>query len=196
MYKIILAASLAVVFVSCKNNSESNEGKQVEGVTKPEPFYPFPQYLKEQVAYVDSMPLAVQMVVAVDGKTVDSGFIKKDDFKNRVTPFFAIDPNDEKWKEKYEENSFQDLTLNTITFSISTKDPDIELQQADVLLNPENKKVKDVMLKRNIVNADSSIMQNVLWVHNMKCQVSESISTSKGHNYTKVTNYIWDRPIN
>jgi len=141
------------------------------------------------------MPLAVEKIVKLNGVTIDSNYIDKAAFKAAIATFISIDPNTIELRSRYKEISFQDLTIPALTFSITSKDATLPLQQADILLNPDTKKVKHVVL--NIITAlgDSTVTKRILWDHNMKCQIMESIEHSSGKQYTRITQYIWDKPF-
>jgi hypothetical protein len=189
--KQLLTGLLILGFFACKSDDEASKSKE----EKVSVFYPFPQYLQEQVAYIDSMPLAIEYLRSVDGKRVDSTFFDKAEFGKLVAGWLEDDPNKSSLKNAFKEQSFQDLTLNTLTFTITSNSEKTRLQQADILLQPETKKVKNVILKRQWTGGDSTVTQTVFWVHNMKCQVSEEISFNSGRSYTQVKDFVWDRPI-
>lgn len=180
-------------FVSCGNNQDTNAGHV--GSDSTTNFYPFPQYLTDELAYIDSMPLAIERVVKIDGITTDSGYIAKDQFRLQMAPFLTIDPNEKSMKGKYSETSFHDLSLKAITFSISSTKPDLPLQQADILLNDETRQVKNVVIKMKVTAGDSTIDQRLLWHHHVKCLLAEMIQPANGAAYTRSTSYQWDVPL-
>ncbi|MCU0395440.1 MAG: hypothetical protein MUF29_06000 [Chitinophagaceae bacterium] len=154
--------------------------------------YPFPQYLQGQISYVDSMPLPIWRIEKMEGRLIDSSLVSKEAFKAAVLPFTQPDPNSLALKGKYQETSFQDLSLEAITFSITSTDPDLELQQADILIHPETQRVKHVMQKRIRQEADSTVVQQLLWIHNLRCQISEIIQKADGKQYVRSISYVWD----
>jgi hypothetical protein len=176
---------------ACRPAGQSAIGSAADTLA---PLYPFPQYLTDQISYVDSMPLGIERVVKLNGRTIDSGYIDKAAFKAAVAPFAAIDPNLASLRPFYTETSFNDLTLGTITFSISCTDSNALLQKADVLLHADTKKVKYVLLEMTEANDDSVLYRRVNWVHNMRCQVAETIH-KKDSSYDRLTVYIWDKPL-
>lgn len=183
---LIIIAALAGVISSCKTSDKD---------TAEQPFFPFPQYLEGQLAYLDTLPLAIEKTVKVNGITVDSVFLSKQLFRQEVSPWMEKDPNSEEMKPHFQETSFRDLTLNTITFSITAKDTVPALRQADILLEPESMKVKTLMLNFNFLRGDSSITRNIFWENNRKCQVAEEIAVPGKQPLLRVTRYVWDQPL-
>jgi hypothetical protein len=187
-----LLITTSLFLIGCQQNQSKVAAEQN---TNDSNFYPFPQYIMDEISYVDSMPLAIERVVKINGITTDSGFIDKQAFKKEMEPFIAIDPNTSANKASFTETSFNDLSLNAITFSITSQNEDMALQQADILLNAETRQVKNVILKYQYATADSSVQQHLLWKHHMKCQLSELIQHKNGAQYTRTTQYQWDAPL-
>lgn len=190
-----------VLFWACKNN----QGKQDESyvftppaddtVDPKTPFYPYTDYIRSQMAYVDTTPLGIEKKVEINGKPVDSAFITKEVFREMAKTFIEIDPNDPAIKPDYRETSFKDLSINRITFSIETKNSKLPLQQADILLNADNQQVKNVLLRKQLNSPDSSVLQHLVWVDKMHFQISEIITRKDKTEYTRVTRVVWDKPL-
>jgi hypothetical protein len=203
MFKPILylLPALALVFFSCSGNGGEPEPEYVftppaeDSVDPDIPFYPYLDYLHNQIAYVDTIPVGIEKRVEINGKLTDSGFISKDSFKVLSNVFLEIDPNNPALKPNYTENSFTDLTINRITFSLSTKNGNLPLQTADILLNADNQQVKNVLLKKQLISPDSSVLQHLVWVDKMHFQISETITRKDHSSYTRVTRVVWDKPL-
>jgi hypothetical protein len=195
MIRFLCIVCLTVIMASCQTTPPKEEPLNNDSKDSVAPFYPFPQYLQDQISYVDTTPFAIIRIVKKDGITIDSGLVEKPAFKEATLPFASIDPNSNALKDKYEESSFQDLSLEAITFMIVARDTTLPLQEATVLLHPETKRVKRVMQKKVISAADSTITQQLLWIHNQRCQIAEIISKKDGTQYTRSISYVWDEPM-
>jgi hypothetical protein len=203
MFKPIfyLIPVLAMVFYGCSGNNGQQEKEYVftppaeDSVDPNIPFYPFLDYLNNQITYVDTTPFGIEKRTDINGRSNDSGFISKDSFKVLAKAFLQIDPNDAALKPNYTENSFTDLTTNRITFSISTKNAALPLQTADILLNADNQQVKNVLLKKQLLSPDSNVLQHLVWVDKMHFQISETITRKDKTSYTRVTRVVWDKPL-
>lgn len=187
----LLLSFFSFPFLSCHNSSV-----RLQESRKNEALYPYPQYIESQIAYVDSAQLGILMTVQEDGVMTDSGFISREAFKKIASEFLTPDPNNNNIRDEYEETSFKDLTLNTITFSITTKNPKLPLQQADVLLNPDTKQVKYLVLKKQILTKDGVASSNLMWRHNMNFQIITSITEPGGKEKSKLIRVVWDKPVN
>jgi hypothetical protein len=144
---------------------------------------------------VDTVPLGIEMIVQENGVTTDSGFIDRKTFRELANNFLQPDPNQKDLRREYEEISFQDLTLNTITFSITTKNEHLPLQQADILLNPDTKQVKYLVLKKQQATDSGYATSSLMWRHNMNFQIVTSITGKEGKEKSKLVRVVWDKPI-
>jgi hypothetical protein len=168
--------------------------KSPAGDKKKEALYPFPQYIQSQIAYLDSAQLGIEMIVQENGVTTDSGYISREVFKKLAHEFLSPDPNEKDIRDEYSETSFNDLSLNTITFSITTKNLNLPLQQADILLSPDNKQVRYLILKKQIKTAEGIASSSLMWRHNLNFQIVTSITAPDGHERSKLIRVIWDKP--
>ncbi|CAN5679541.1 hypothetical protein BH10BAC3_BH10BAC3_02720 [soil metagenome] len=184
-----------ILFSACKQHKQPSSAIQKTDSIKQEALYPFPQYIQSQIAYVDSATLGIEMIVYENGTKKDSGFITREIFRQLASQFMDPDPNEKKWRSQYEETSFLDLSINTITFSITSKNEKSPLQVADILLNPDNKQVKYLVLKKR--EQKNSVLEttNLMWTHNMNFQISTSSISEDGKENTRVVKVIWDKPV-
>ena len=144
---------------------------------------------------MDSTALAIEKHTYVNNKRIDSTTIDRNAFRQLAEEFLKPDLNDPKIKPFYTENFYQDLTINSVTFNYTTTDPNQELRQADVLLNPGNNKVKNVIFRKNRMVGDTSVSINGLWKHNMNFQLNYTLKPPNGNAQTKQIKVIWDKPV-
>ena len=192
--RFIFFLTTAGILAACGSNQQPATAAMADS-TLTQPLYPFPQYLANELAYLDSMPLVVERTVRENGVTVDSGMMDKASFKQAIAFFTSIDPNTKALRPKYEESSFNDLSIEALTFSISATDASLPLQQADVLLHPSTQQVKSVALQLQQQSPDSSITTRVLWKHHMKCQLAQTIAYTDGRSINRITEFVWDKPL-
>jgi hypothetical protein len=172
---------------------QTNRLTAEDSAKRSEPLYPFVQYLNEQIAFVDSTPFAIEKITYLDGKQIDSALIGRPEFLQLAALFCQSDVNSTTLRPLYSEESFNDLTLDNLTFSITALKPNLPLQQATILLLPETKRVKNVILQLNKTMGDSSLSQNLLWVHNQSFQISSTLYY-QNQRQTRTTKVIWDKP--
>jgi hypothetical protein len=193
--RLITIASFVMLLLHVACSSPQTSDQPGTPLADSTVFYPFVQYIEEQMTYVDSTPLAIEKLSFLNGKMVDSAIIGRDEFNQLASAFLETDPNQANNKAKFSEQSFQDLSIDALTFSITATTPDTRLRQATVLLHPETKKVKHVMLKLEEGNADSTVSSTLLWKHKMYFQQSSTIQYSNGQTAERVIKVVWDKPL-
>jgi hypothetical protein len=188
---------LLIFCLSCKNKNNAQvdgDGSSKDSLST-EPFYPITQYIQQQIAYVDSTPLAIEKQVYINSRRVDSTVIDRSAFRQIAADFMTPDINDEKLRPLYREDKFHDLTVNSLTFSYNANDPTQPLQQRDILLDPETQRVRVAMFRKVEHKGDTTITINGLWNHNMNFQLNYIIEPGRGPMQTKQIKIIWDRPL-
>ncbi|MCU0376130.1 MAG: hypothetical protein MUF24_12560 [Chitinophagaceae bacterium] len=200
---IICSICLWALLWACKSSDNKAENNDltltvpVDGDTgqNNEPFYPFTEYLENQLKYIDTTPIALEQTITTDAGKSKPVFIEKTAFRKFMAPFLAINPELKALKPGYREKSFIDNTIKKLTFTIEAVNDSLPLRQADIHLNPENEKVTNLVLHFVRQYPDSTVVQYLVWQHNMNCQLSEQIQTKAGNTYRRVTNVVWDRPL-
>lgn len=201
MMKKIIAFTgiLLVACIACKNKNETANGgagtDSTNVIENAEPFYPISQYIQQQINYIDSTPLAIEKQVYINNRRVDSSIIDRSALRQLAADFLTPDLNLDKVKPLYRENKFEDKTINTLTFSYNAKDPKLELQQRDILLDPDTQKVRNVMFRKVEHRGDTTFTINGLWKHNINFQLNYIIEPGNGPMQTEQIKIIWDRPM-
>jgi hypothetical protein len=196
----LLCFSYLFPIVGCKNDDKSKVEEEyvvnlpVDSLGS-EPFYPYLDYLNSQLAYIKATPLSVDKKITINGKVISETFISRDELNKLAQPFLEINPEIKDLKPFYMENSFADLSIQKLTFSITATRSDLPLLQADILVNPNNEIVKNVVLKKQFSQGDSSVIQYLLWENKMYFQISETIQKMNSGSYTRVTKVTWDRTL-
>ncbi|MES2646899.1 MAG: hypothetical protein V4717_08505 [Bacteroidota bacterium] len=195
---IYLSIPLLFLFFACKDQNPATtlaSDNDTSNVASKESLYPYPQYIQAQINRLDSVQLGIEKVVYENGVKKDSGFISREEFRQIATAFMVPDLNETKWRNEYEETSFRDLSLNTITFTIAAKNEKLPVQKADVLLNPDTQEVKYVMIKKEEKKDGYFESSNLMWVNNMNFQIVTSRTGTDGKELKKLVKVTWDKPI-
>lgn len=191
---------LGMSLFSCKNTSTekynpSATTSNADTMPQPEAFYPYLGYLKDQLAYIDSLPIIIHLYYSENGQPSKAKTIQSNEIPPLLKDFLQSNPSSKELSPLYEETSFKDLTINSLTFSITAKDKSLPIQQVDVLLNPNNQKIKKVFIKNYHQNNDTSFVRQLLWTNNMNCQIIETKTLPTGKRIESVTKIVWDEPL-
>lgn len=161
MQKLFSAFILIVLFAAtgCKDKPAKEKAT----------FMDVAGYLKGQLGYLDTVPLALLKTTLKDTIYTDSVFIKKEQLRTLVEPYFQSQLEKENFENSFEETSFADATINTITLTYNAIDKNAPIQRIDVYVNPETEQIKKVYLIRQEIKNDTSVSQQLLWRHNTGC---------------------------
>jgi hypothetical protein len=180
---------LPFALYNCTNNDTSSDQSKEDTAGKA--FYPVGNYIRSQLAYIDSMPLAVIKYTTIHNVT-DTSIIEKKDFKHIAAAFITPDISSPEFKSQYEEHSFIDATLGTITLTYTAKNDKVQIRKTDILLNQENTGVRTIYVEKIIPGSDSSVIKKMLWIANLNCQITTLIQKEGQPEAVILERYVWD----
>ncbi len=127
-------------------------------------YLPVADYLRAEISYVDSTPLAIQKYIIRDIRR-DSSFIQQDEFNRLSQQFLLPELKPDSFKMNYSEGSFMDKTTGYLSFTYSSLNKKLPLQRVDVLAapGPGTNKVKSIYLQKGFSTGDTAVVQKMFW---------------------------------
>ncbi len=180
---------LTFALYNCTNNNTSSD--QSKNDTDGKAFYPVGNYILSQLAYIDSMPLAIIKYTTIHNAT-DTSIMEKKEFRHIAAAFMTPDISSPELRSQYEEHSFIDATLGTITLTYTARNDNLPLRKADILLDQENTGVKTIYIEKIIPGTDSSVVKKMLWVANRNCQITTLVQKEGQPEDVILERYVWD----
>lgn len=159
----IFAGSL--LFVSaCGNTPPGPPPAPKEDSTATTAYLPVADYLRAEISYVDSTPLAIRKYTTQNNRK-DSSFIQQEEFNRLAKEFLVPELATDSFKNNYSESSFMDKTTGYLTFTYSTRNKELPLQRVDVLAAPGSSmnKVKSVYLQKHSAEGDTTVVKKMFW---------------------------------
>ncbi|RFM26591.1 hypothetical protein DXN05_18620 [Deminuibacter soli] len=153
-------------------------------------FFPVQDYLRAQIKSIDSVPYFMYRLTVTDDKK-DSATITREQFNEATQVFTRFNIAEPAIKKYYSESVFGDQSTNSYTISYTTNNKDLPVQRIDVLLKPEDQKVKRIFITTMENRNDSSIVTRLGWKQNESCTINTSIS-HKGKNSNTQTTLVWN----
>ncbi len=162
-------------------------------------FFPVADYIRSEIRYVDSMPLAILKYTTRDNHT-DSSFIKGDEFHRLAQEFLVPELAADDFEKKYSETSFADATTGylTFTYSPSDKDNDLPLKRVDVLVTPAaaasgRDEIKSIYLQTAQSSGDTLIVKKMLWLAKKSMLIITSLQPPHGKApVIRQVKVVWD----
>ena len=184
LFLLVLLSTLALY--NCRNNTSPEQKDNADGE-----FYPIGSFIRSQLMYIDSMPLAVIKYTTLDNIT-DTAILEKSDFKTIAAAFMTPDIGSPELMPQYKETSFIDATLGTVTLTYSAMHIDSGIKKADILLDQESTSVKNIYIEKILPGTDSSVTKKMLWTANRNCQITTLIRKKGQPEKIIRERYVWD----
>lgn len=162
----LLYSSLLLLFLAtaCKSKKDNNTTPSEQSNTSDTTtFYDIKGFFDSEINDVKTTPYFMYTKITRDDKRKDSMPVTTKDFIELAKQFTVADISQKELKHFYKEDVFRDLSTKSITFSYSTKNKELEIQNIDVLVNEETNKVKFVIMRTSNTAGDSTVINQMNW---------------------------------
>jgi hypothetical protein len=189
----IPAISVFLLYACHSSQTEAATGKTTQTDTTKKNYLPVADFLKAEIATVDSLPLRLMKYTIANGK-MDSGIITIPVFDQIAKEFLMTDLDSSHFEKRFEENSFVDRSTNLVSFTYSTKDSGDGLKRVDVLLSPGagSDKLNSIYMEAISVNKDNSIISKMSWKAGRNFRILHINRPKNGQEITNQTIVVWD----
>jgi hypothetical protein len=159
-------------------------------------YFPVADYLREEIRYVDSMPLAIQKTAILDHHA-DSSFIRPAEFHRIAGEFLLPDLEKENLSKKFSENSFMDRATGYLTFTYFALDRGLPLQRVDVVAIPNPSgtgaaQVKSIFLQTSDLSGDTVVVRKMLWTAKKNLLIITSLQPREKPPVVRKLKVVWD----
>ena len=189
----IPAISVLLLYACHSKQPEISADHSIQKDTLIKNYLPVADFLKTEIAAVDSLPLRLMRYRMVNGKT-DSGIITTPVFDQIAKEFLMADLDSSHFEKNFEENSFVDRSTNLVSFTYSTKDTGYGLKRVDVLLSPGSgsEKLNSIYMEAISGNSDSSVISKMSWKAGRNLRILHIQKPKNGQEKTDQTIVVWD----
>jgi hypothetical protein len=156
--------------------------------------FPAIDFIKGQIANVDTSVYRILKLVPVTDSTYDTTYVKREDFKNLANDFVETPDISKKFGGKYTEERMMNNELGLAVFIATTRDEDLEVrrQEVRILPDPPNDKVQSIYIERLNSNKDSSVLKRMTWYADRKFQVITITQKKNQEEKTSVVQVVWN----
>lgn len=178
----LLFASLFVILFYCSCKEKRND------------VFPAIDFIKGQVANVDTSVYSIIKLVPLTDSTYDTTHVRREDFNLLAKDFLETPDISKKFGGKYTEERMMNNELGLAVFIATPKDNNLEVrrQEVRILPDPPNDKVKSIYLEKFESNNDSSVMKRMTWYADRKFQIVTIVQKKDGQEKTSVTEVVWN----
>lgn len=194
MKRIFIPAISVLLFYACHSKQpEISAGLSNQKDTSIKNYLPVADFLRTEIAAVDSLPLRLMRYQMENGKT-DSGIITTPVFDQIAREFLMAELDSSYFEKNFEENSFVDRSTNLVSFTYSTKDTGYGLKRVDVLLSPGTgiEKLNSIYMEAISGNKDSSVIRKMSWKAGRNLRILQIQKPKNGQETTDQTIVVWD----
>lgn len=154
-------------------------------------FYPVQQFLSTQIRETSATPFYIYQIREQDGKR-DSLTVSRQEFLAATAIFTQFSFEDSTIKKYYKESAFNDQSTNSITLDYTTRNTQLPVQSASVLLDPETQQVKRVMMEVFESAGDSTITYRLGWKTNESCTIVKLVQKEGSPASAQSAQIVWN----
>ena len=197
MKKSFFSIIIILVAIGCttSTNNKTSTVATVVNETKKDSFFPVTSFLKGQMITLDSLPVTPLHTITVNHKT-DSVWLKKKQLIPLLIGFLSPEIKETNLIKYFKETSFNDQTLNAITFTYDPVNPlpdSISLRHWDIYIDPESGKILKVYLVKKLKEKEGIITQQLTWKTNKWATITTLLNKPNGDTQLlKEDKFIWN----
>lgn len=177
---------IGLICVACGESSEATD-QPANNKTDSIQYYPLQTYFRLQVNQADSNGHS-KILTTQTGNIKKADTLTHESFYQATIPFTSLDILESNKKHLYSESVFMDLTTNSYTFSYTTNVDSLPVKSILILVDTTSSLVKRVFIRTQWSNADSSIIEQMGWMHDSSFYINQSVSYPDKTNKQKRTN--------
>ncbi len=195
MKKIVFAVFiLMIITLSCKSNKDNTPppAPAEEKTADTSTFYDIKGFLQNEIKDVTTTPYFLYTITTQDEKKRDSAHVTTTTFVQLAQEFLAQDITSKELKPFYKEDIFRDLSTKSVTFSYSTKNKDLDVQDIEVLVDEETNKVNFIFIRSQRVTSDSTIITQFNWKRGKNFLINRAVLKSDGSKHSTQQFVSWN----
>lgn len=157
--------------------------------------FPVMDFIKAQVANVDTSLYLILKLVPITDSTFDTTYVKREQFKDLARDFLETPDISKTFGGKYTEERMMNNDLGLAVFIATPKDEDLEVRRQEVRIepNPPNDKIKSVYIEKVKNTGDSSITKRMTWYTDKKFQIVTISQKGNQEEKTSVVEVVWNQ---
>lgn len=163
--------------------------------------FPALDFIKGQVAHVDTSIYSIIKLVPVTDSTYDTTYVKREQFRDLAKDFLETPDISKKFGGKYAEERMMNNELGLAVFIATPKDDDLEVRRQEVRIEPgessgSNDKIKSVYIEKFKNYKDSSITKRMTWYTDSRFQIVTIAQKGNEKEKTSVMEVVWNNQEN
>ena len=177
---IVLLCS-ACIYIGCKQKKND--------------VFPALDFIKAQVANVDTSIYSILKLVPKTDSTYDTTYVKRQEFRQLAKDFLETPDISKTLGGKYTEERMMNNDLGLAVLIATPKDQDLEIRRQEVRIEPDppNDKIKSIYIEKVKNDKDTSITKRMTWYADRKFQIVTIIQRPNNQEKTSVMEVVWNQ---
>jgi hypothetical protein len=157
--------------------------------------FPVLDFIKAQVANVDTSVYSIIKLVPKTDSTYDTTYVKREEFKQLAKDFLETPDISKTFGGKYTEERMMNNDLGLAVFIATPKDEDLEVRRQEVRIEPDppNDKIKSIYIEKMKNDKDSSVTKRMTWYADRKFQIVTITQRPNSEEKTSVMEVVWNQ---
>ena len=152
---------LLLFFNACSNSTEEKN------------HFPITSFLEEELAKIDSLPIAIILTRETNGNA-DTSVVDKKEFRSLAMQLIGIDFKEKKHKNNYQELVLEDAQMGNISIGYTTEDPGLPIRKIELNVDASSNKIKSIFAERQEKNGEKLLIKKILWTSTTELMVNTS----------------------
>lgn len=152
---------LLLFFTACSNSTEVKN------------HFPITAFLEEELAEIDSLPIAI-ILTREDNMISDTSIMDKKEFRALTMQLIGIDFQEKKHKNNYQELVLEDAALGNISIGYTAEDPNLPIRKIELNIDASSNKIKSIFAERQETEGEKLLIRKILWTSATELMVNTS----------------------
>jgi len=153
---------LLLFFFACSDSTEEKN------------HFPITAFLEDELAQIDSLPVAIIHTKETNGLS-DTSVMDKKEFRALALQLIGIDFKEKKYKNNYQEIVLEDVALDNISIGYTAKDPVLPIRKIELNIDASSNKIKSIFAERQEKEKENLLIRKILWTSATELMVNTSV---------------------
>jgi hypothetical protein len=178
----------------CTNQQENQSSKRVAADTIKKDFLPVLDFLRTEIAWVDSFPAKLVKYTIENGHK-DSSIIDVKTFDSLSQEFLSPELEKSVFESNFKESSFMDETSQSLSFTYAAQNIGTSIRRVDVLASPSlgYDRVKSIYIEKQMNNQSGQMLEKMYWKSKSNFQIIRIRENPNQSPLTSQLKVAWDK---
>jgi hypothetical protein len=187
----LIPFSFSLLAMGC--GEPSKPAANVKTDTARKDFLPVQDFIRSEIAWVDSFPVKIVKYTIANGHK-DSSIINQKGFDSLAKEFLSPELEKPAFENNFSESSFMDQTSQSLSFTYASQNKETAIRRVDVLATPslDLDKVKSIYIEKTADNQEGKWLKKMYWKSKSNFQIVWILENPNQSPLTRQLKVVWD----